>query len=183
MLIVSLRFSMKRWKVRDKWLRKMFFLLLKFFSAFLSFSEITRSSFSQITSVPDSIWFTLSRYSWLTFFSKHQRFCSMMTSKSQQRADTMPSCFVTTVSRLHWENVAVFNPNPKRPRSFLLRFIEGPLVPSRIASMSVLSDIPMPSSRMKNLVLAPSKGLSMSIVLALAVILLSIKSAIAVSRV
>src|SRR5690606_41613215 len=65
-----------------------------------------------------------------------------------------------TVYFLHCENDAVFNPRPKRPRSFTSRSSLGSLEPGRIALINSSFVIPQPSSFNENVVSAPFQSKS-----------------------
>ena len=66
--------------------------------------------------------------------------------KAQMAALVCPERRDTTVSRRHWEKLALFRPRPNRPRSGSSRVASGFLLPGRIAATSSSSVMPSPSS-------------------------------------
>ena len=141
------------------------------------FTPVRRSSFSHRTSVPVSFISPINGMESVLFCSKTVHLFSLATrSRSHVKAFTSPFFFDTTVSLLHCENEAVFNPRPKRPRSFKFRLHLGSVLPSLMACIN--SSLPSPSPSSMIAILKSSEGIArIEIFLALAVIELSTISA------
>src|SRR5262245_31266784 len=98
---------------------------------------------------------------------------------SQVNDETPAGVLDVTVRRRHWDNDAVFKPSPNLPRSLLDRGASEPTPPNLMASTSVASSIPWPSSNMLTIGSPLFQSHPISIVVASAAILLSMMSAIA----
>lgn len=111
-----------------------------------------------------------------------QRFSACTKSRSQHRACILSPCLLTTVSLRHCASDAVFRPSPNRPRSCDDLISAGLRLPCRIAFVSSAASMPWPSSRMATNGSCDA-SYSIRIVDALAEMLLSTRSATAVSAV
>ncbi len=93
-----------------------------------------------------------SRHPAVAGFDLNSRHSPVEPTKSKSHRRTVSSSEIvlemTVSSRNACENEAVLSPSPKRPKSFGPRSSKGPELPARIASTSVVSSIPLLSSRM-----------------------------------
>lgn len=108
-----------------------------------------------------------------SFFSTSSRFHSAPAYT--------PLTVLTAVNRRHCENDAVLRPRPNRPKSFGPRFLRGSVAPCRRAAITSSPVIPRPLSAMTRTGALRLRSQKTLISVASAEMLLSIRSATAVS--